>query len=134
MNESSDNQSPDPFSRKWLLLVILCVVPLFFLFAVLGDPGRGRASGICAGVCMTAIRACWNLRKRVSFWMIAAILIALHVFLIAFLSWMDKSYPGYALLPFAVLEYGIMYKAFKLVGKVANRGERTGESRPGGEE
>ena len=116
-------QSPDVFTRKWLLMVILCMVPAFFLFALLGDPGRGRAGAISVGVSMTAIRACWNLRKHIWFWATAAILIALHVFLILLIPWTDKSYPGYALLPVGVLDYGIMYGCFKPVEKVVKRSD-----------
>ena len=123
MNELNDNQAPDPFTRKWLLVVILCIVPLFFLFAVLGNPGRGRAAAICGGVGMTAIRACWNLRKYVWFWIALAVMVALHVALVLFIPWGDKSYPGYALLPVAALDYGIVYGSFKLVEKVLMRSD-----------
>jgi hypothetical protein len=123
MTELNDNRPPEVFTRKWLLIVIVCSLPIFFLFAFLGDPAKGRTAGISAAVGMTAIRGCWNLRKHVSFWTIVAALIALHMFLIWRVPWNDKSYPGYTLLPFAVLDYGVVYGIFKLAEKVMKRGD-----------
>jgi len=62
MTELKDNQS-DLFSRKWLLIVLLCMVPPFFLFAVLGDPGRGRAAAISLAVIVIAARSRWDWKK-----------------------------------------------------------------------
>jgi hypothetical protein len=124
MNELNHDESPEVFSRKWLLMVILCMVPLFFVFALMGDPGRGRAAAISGGVIATAVRACWDLRKYAWFWTTAAVLIALHVFLVVHIPWTDKSYPGYTLLPFGALDYGIMYGSFKLAGKLMRRSDR----------
>jgi hypothetical protein len=118
MNELNEDQSAAAFSRKWLLIVLVCSIPIFFLFAFLGDPGRGRAAGISAAVAMIVIRACWHLRKYAWFWATTAILVALHVFLVVRIPWDDKSYPGYTLLPFAALDYGIMYGSFKLAEKM----------------
>ena len=125
MIDQNDNQPLDLFARKWLLVVILCLVPPFFLFALLGDPGRGRAAAICVGVSMTAIRACWNLRKHRWFWMVFVVVITLQALLVVFVPWSAKSYPGYALLPVAVLDYVIVYGFFKLVEKVMVRAMRT---------
>jgi multisubunit Na+/H+ antiporter MnhB subunit len=117
----ADGESLDVFSRKWLLVVILCCLPLFLLFAVLGDPGGGRAAMIAAGVNMTAMRACWNLRKHRWFWMLAGLVIALHIFLVLSIPWSSKSYPGYALLPVAIVDYGVVYGGFKLAEKILKR-------------
>jgi hypothetical protein len=121
MTEQNDNQAIDVFSRKWLLIVILCGVPIFFLFAVMGDPGRGRAAGISVAVGMTAIRACWNLRNHVWFWVTVAIMIGLHTLLIVLVHWTSASYPAFSLLPVALSDYGIVYGSFKLVEKVMRR-------------
>lgn len=124
MTELDDIRPLDPFTRKWLLVVILCMVPTFFLFAVfLGDPGRGRAAAICGAVGMTAIRACWHLRRHAWFWIVLAVMVALHVALVVFIPWGDKSYPGYTLLPVAGLDYGIVYGSFKLAERVMSRGD-----------
>jgi hypothetical protein len=121
MNELNEDQSAEAFSRKWLLIVLVCSIPIFFLFAFLGNAGRGRAAGISVAVGMIVIRACWNLKKHAWFWATAAVLLTLHVFLVIRIPWDDKSYPGYTLLPFAALDYGIMYGSFRLAEKLMKR-------------
>jgi hypothetical protein len=115
--------TPDVFTRKWLLIVTLCVVPLFLLFASFGDPGQGRAAVICAGVFMTAVRANWSCREYAWFWVTAAVLVAAHVLLISRVPWTGDSYPGYALLPLALVDYGIVHGSFKLAEKLMNQTE-----------
>jgi hypothetical protein len=122
MNQLNETQSPVVFTRKWLLLTILCLVPLFLLFAFLGDPGRGRAAGICAGVIATAVRANWNLRKHPWFWVTVTILTVLHAALVLFVAWSSSTaYTGLALLPVAALDYAIVYGSIKLAEKMMVR-------------
>lgn len=121
MTEASSSQSPDVFTRKWLLVVILCMVPAFALFAYFGDPGRGRAAAGSTIVLMYAARGCWDLRRHTWFWVTLTIFIALHVLLILLVPWSSKSYPGTALLPIAAVDYGIVYGAIKLIEKLMKR-------------
>jgi hypothetical protein len=114
---------PDVFSRKWLAIVILCMVPPFLLFALFGDPGKGRAAAICLAVLMTAIRSYWNARSQTWFRITAAILFSLHLPLVLLVHWDDKSYPGYMLLPIALLDYGFVYGSFKLAGKLTKHSD-----------
>jgi len=123
MKESNNTQSPDAFSRKWLLVVILCMVPIFFAFVVLGDPGKGRAAAVSFGVVMVAIRTCWRMRKHLWFWVTAGILIALHVLLVLLIPWSDKSYPGLTLMPIGFADFLIMYGCFRLVEKLMKKSE-----------
>jgi hypothetical protein len=121
----NENQSPDVFTRKWLLVVIVCMVPPIILFR--GELGRARAAAISVAVFLTVTRACWNLRKYPLFWVTAAILLTFHVFLVLLIPWSNESYPGgYALLPVALLDYGVMYGCFKLVEKLMKRGSESG--------
>ena len=119
VNEAS--QSPDVFTRKWLLLVMLCLIPLFCVFAFFGDPGRGRAAVICAGVLVTAAKANWTFRQRLWFWMTLVILTVLHILLVLLVPWSSASYPGITLLPIAVVDYAIVWGCIKLVEKAMSR-------------
>lgn len=118
MKTTDANQSSNVFTRKWTLLVILCVLPLFVIFAVLGDPGRGRAAAGAAGVIMFAARACWDWKEHIWFRVTLAIIIAVHALLVALISWTSKSYPGLILFPVAVLDFAIVYGCIKLVHKM----------------
>ena len=118
MTEASSSQSPDVFTRKWLLVVILCMVPVFALFAYFGDPGRGRAAAGSTIVIMYAARGCWDLRRHTWFWVTLTIVIAVHVLLVLLIPWTSKSYPGTLLLPVAAVDYGIVYGVIKLIEKM----------------
>ena len=63
MEPANTNQSANPFTRKWTLVVILCTLPLFFLCAYLGYPGKGRAAGISTAAIMFAGRDSLGLAK-----------------------------------------------------------------------
>jgi hypothetical protein len=120
----ADNQSPDVFTRKWLTVAIVCTVPPFLVFALLGDPGRGRAAGISTGMILMVIRACRDLKIHTWFWVTAAAMVGFHVLLVLYLPWSDKSYPGYTLLPVGLLDFGIMYGCIRLVEKVFGAARR----------
>ena len=114
MKQLTQNQYPEVFTRKWLLVVILCSSPLFVLFAYFGDPGRGRAAAIGMTVILFAARKCWTLRGYTWFWILLTIIVALHVLLVLSMPWTSKSYPGPILLPFAILDYVIVWGCFRL--------------------
>jgi len=121
MKEMNSAQSQDDrLTRKWLLIIILCMTVPFVLFAFLGhDPGRGRAAAICTGVIMIAARARWDLRKHRWFWVVLTIISTFHVLLVLLIPWTSKSYPGLILFPVGVLDYALVYGIIKLVEKVA---------------
>ena len=122
MADLNANQSPDLFTRKWLLVVILCMIPPFVLFAFLGhDPGRGRAASGSTIVIMYAARACWNLRRYTWFWVMLTIFIVVHILLVLLIPWTSKSYPGLILLPIAAMDFGIMYGCIKLAEKIEKK-------------
>jgi len=124
MTELKDNQSPDVFSRKWLLVVILCGAIPFLLFAfLLNDPGRGRAGAIATMVIMYAVRGRWNLRRYTWFWVVLTAIIAVHVLLVLLVPWTSKSYPGLLLFPVAVLDFAIVWGCFKLTEKAMMPGD-----------
>lgn len=105
------------------LIAVLCASPLFFYFAFNGDPARGRAAMLCGAVGLIAIECHWEKRKYVWFWVTVAILAVLHLPLVLFVRWQQQSYPGYTLLPFAILEFALVYGCIKLVAKVIIRSQ-----------
>lgn len=124
MAAPNDNQAGDMFSRKWLLLVIVCGAIPFLLFAfLLNEPGRGRAAAIATAVIMYAVKGRWNLREYTWFWVVLTIIVALHVLLVLLVPWTSKSYPGLLLFPVAVADFAIVWGCFKLAEKVTKRGD-----------
>ena len=129
----SDNEQPELFTRRWLLLMLLSLVPFYSLFAFLGYPGKGRAAGICAAAIITAVRARWEVRKQLWFWVAVGILSALHVPLILLIPWTTASYPAFALLPVAVVDFAIVYGCIRLAEKAIGRSKPLGGERSLGE-
>lgn len=112
-----DASTRSPLTRKRTILAILFGVPAFFLFAYFGEPARGRAAAISVGVLTMAVGASWDLRREAWYWVTIALLAACHVPIILLVPWTDKSYPGYTLLPVAVLDFAIVFAVIKLVEK-----------------
>ncbi len=123
MEAEDTDESPNPFTRKWTLFVILCMVPVFFLFAFLGYPEKGRAAAVCAGIVMFAIRASWGLRKYAWFWITIALVSAFHIPVVLFVPSRMWNFPGLTLLPVVVLDYAIVYGCIKLAEKVILRSD-----------
>jgi hypothetical protein len=71
-----------------------------------------------AAISVLAIRAHWDKKKYVWFWATIAILIILHTVLIGSLNWSQRSYPGYTLLLFGVLDFATVYGCIKLVASI----------------
>ena len=118
MIEKTDHHpSTAGLTRKWALVALACAAPAFFLFAYFGEPGRGRAAAISIGMMVIAVRACWNLSRSAWFWITVGILACCHVVLISVISWTSRSYPGYALLPVAILDFAFIYGVIRLVDK-----------------
>ena len=117
MKQLTQSQNSEVFTRKWLLVVILCSSPLFALFAYFGDPGRGRAAAIGMTVILYAARRGWASRGYAWFWILLTISIALHILLIVSVPWTNKSYPGPILLPFALVDYAIVWGCIRLCNK-----------------
>jgi hypothetical protein len=127
--EETDRKSPfDRLTRKAALVVTLCAVPLYFAFAYVGDPAKGRVASICVAMIITAIWMRWDLRKRAWFWVTIAILVLLHLPLVMLVPWTNNNYPGAVLLPEALLDLAIIYGAIKLVDKLATAINGAGHS------
>ncbi|MGD0630850.1 MAG: hypothetical protein ABR987_16080 [Terracidiphilus sp.] len=118
MSEDNPNQASSKLTRKTAIVILLCVSPLFFVFAVLGDPGRGRAACICAGMTALGARMFWDLGKRIPFWLTLTILTLAQIPIVMFNPWGGKSYPGAALLPIALVDLAIIWGALKLVERI----------------
>jgi hypothetical protein len=118
MSESNPDQISNKLTRKTAIVIVFCVSPLFFLFAVLGDPARGRAACICAFAMIFGAKMFWSLRKRALYWITLTILLLAQIPIIVFNPWGDKSYPGTALLPIGLVDLAIVWGAFKLVERI----------------
>jgi hypothetical protein len=123
MAEADIDRSADMSVRKWLLLTMLSMIPMFLLFTYFGDAGKGRAAAIATGAIMLAVGGRSSLKSQRWFWVTLTIIIAVHVLLVLLIPWTSKSYPGPILLPFGALDYFIVWGCIKLVEKAMSRGD-----------
>ncbi|MGD1106595.1 MAG: hypothetical protein ABR865_06080 [Terracidiphilus sp.] len=123
MSEKDPKQVLDTLTEKSSILLALCASPLFFLFAYLGDPGRGRAAAISAFLILLCAKIFWSLRKYVLFWFALTIVTLSQIPLIWLIPWSNRDYPGVVLLPLALPDFAIIYGILKLVEKMT-RGSR----------
>ncbi len=99
------------------MMAMLCSSPLGLLFFYLGGPARGIGAWICAGIILIAMRARWDLRNHLWFWMAILTAVILQVPFILFVPWMDSHLSHVSLLPFGILDYAIAYGCIKLAEK-----------------
>ena len=111
-------RSFDSISKRWALLVGVCCLPLLFVFAYLGDTGRGMAAAISAYIIAVAVRYFWDLRRRIWFWVTIALIVCLHAALVRFIAWPDRDYRGVQLLPIGLLDFAVAYGVIRLVENV----------------
>jgi hypothetical protein len=130
MSEQSPEQVLNNLTRKLALVIALCAFPLFFLFAYLGDPARGRAAAICASVVMLCARIFWSLRRHVLFWLALMIALPGQIPLVVLNPWTNRSYPGVVLLPLALLDFAVVCGIFKLVEKATRGGKSAEDTNP----
>jgi len=120
-NEATESQSHNYVNKKWAFIAGILSMPLYWLFAYRDDPGRGVAGACAVGMIILTVRYRWDLRKRTWFWATVTFLVLLHVLLLLLFPWPDTNLPGIALLPYGMLDIGIMYGCIRLVENVANR-------------
>lgn len=110
-------------NAKWGLAAILVASPLFFVFAVHGNPAKGRAAMLSAALIIGVVRSWWRLRRHVWFWVTVVGFVGLHMALVSLVHWQEKSYPGFTLLPIGITDFLMMYWIIKLVERLASEGD-----------
>jgi hypothetical protein len=130
MVENKHKQTRDSITRKWVILTAICTLPIWALYAYLGDPGRGQAAWVISVAICFAARYFWDLRNRVWFWITIALIVLLHIPLIVLIPWPFKQLTYIAALPFAFADFGIAYGMIQAAENVVecNSKEKTHDS------
>jgi hypothetical protein len=99
------------------------LLPMLLLFAYFGKEDMGLAVVIVLGVMAVAIKIRWNLRKRVWFWAIIAVILALHVPLVFMVRWTQGNAPTlFYTLPFGLVDFLIISGALRIAEKFLLKG------------
>jgi multisubunit Na+/H+ antiporter MnhB subunit len=109
------------------LIIAALTSPVYLLFVYLDQPDIGLTAVYCLGTILLAIRVRWDLRKHAWFWVVMAVVLALHVPLIVSWRWPDRWIPGIALLPFAAADcamiLGVVRVGERLAGAKGGEGD-----------
>ena len=88
-----DYESPkdkEPVDPTGLIIAVI-LGPVFLLFLWLGKADMGLTVFNVLGMAIYAIKLHWDLRKHIWFWVIIAIILALHVPLVFMIRWPQGS-------------------------------------------
>ena len=117
----------DRMTRKATFAVVLCGIAVAIAFESQGNPGRGRAAGLCASIFFMTIWLRWDLRTKFWFWLTLGFLVAAHLPMLLLVRWTDTSYPGgYGLIPAALVDLAIVYGPIRLIETALARRSQAG--------
>jgi hypothetical protein len=112
---TSEASKPMISDRLFGLVALLAVLPVFFAFAIAGQPARGRAAAISAGMIIVVARFTWEQRKCIWYWVTMSCFATVHTVVVLLVTWQEKSYPGFTLLPVAAADFAAMYGVIRLI-------------------
>lgn len=104
-------------------------MPVFFLVAHFSGEARGLAANVSLGIGVVLVKYFWDLRKRVWFWVVIALIATLHILIVRFLPLPDRRWNyvhwNYVqMLPFGLLDFGIGYSVIRLVESLMRKFEK----------
>jgi hypothetical protein len=124
MGVNKHKQARDSITRKWVFLTAICTLPIWGLYAYLGDPGRGQAAWVSSAMICLAARFYWDLRKYVWFWVTITLIVLVHVPLIVLIPWPFKQLTYIAALSFGYADFGIAYGIIQLAENIVERNSK----------
>jgi hypothetical protein len=109
IDDDDASVNPDAPTRAWAIAVgVLCGLPLYLLFSALGNKGRGTAASGVGIAIIIALWFRWELRRRVWFWILVSLIVALHLALILLIPWPNSDYTFPVVFPFGLLDYFVI--------------------------
>ena len=120
---AGEMQEKKPMTLPWwgVVCVIVCAIPVLFLFDRLGRFDLARPTLYSAGMLGAAIAMKWKLRRNAWFWITMTVIAALHVPLILFVPWTTKWVPAIVIIPIGIADLYVMLAILSLVGKFMER-------------
>lgn len=107
------------------LIIAPCLLAVYLLFIFLDLPDMGLTLSCCLGGILFAAKIRWELRTRVWFWIVMALVLALHVPLIVFWHWPDRWIPTIELAVLVMADISIILGILRVAERLA--GPKGGE-------
>ena len=122
-----------PTNRRpwWALWTFLLTSPFFLLAAHFGYEDRGFAAWMFIVILGVALAANWNSRRHPRFWLIAVVLLVIHIALVVLLPWPRWHLSGAAFSPIGFFDFFVNFAVMRWMLLAGNRDERE-VSRPNG--
>jgi len=123
--ESPKKKSPTDWSGTIIGVMLL---PVFFVFVVLGKAELGFNVMLVLGLVMIAVRLRWKLRKHVWFWGTIIFVLLLHVPLLFLVHWPQSNVPTIVYsLPLGIVDFLLISGALGLAEKLFSKGSSSDE-------
>jgi hypothetical protein len=103
---------------------LLCAVPVFVMFLLLGRWEQGIGAWICTAIVFLVVGVRWELRHYSWFWIAIAVGILIQAPFVLLVPWKDRNLTWLALTPVGVLDYFLVYFCVRAAEKLK------GESSP----
>jgi hypothetical protein len=100
------------------LIIFIIALPLFVFFGHIGKDNLGYNVGFCLATVIIVVMICWDLRFKVWFWTVIAILLLLHIPLLMKVRWPEGWVPWVVLFPIGLADGLVYLGVIKLVEKV----------------
>lgn len=123
----SDSAAPFRVISNWeVYLCIGTAAAVYFLLNAFGHPGLGVVYGAVVGVLISCTGTCWPLSRRPWFWIIGAVLVALHLVALFGIDWsIAQNWTGLTIVPLmaadTLVTLSVVYAAFRLINGAPQR-------------
>lgn len=117
---SDDDISPNAV-KIWAVVAFLLSLPVSAIVGGHLGPGKGRAAGIAFALMIGGVLVFRRQTRHLWFWVSIAALVIIHVALIVFVPWTNKSFPAPEFWPVGIADFAFTCGFIKLVEKLMTR-------------
>jgi hypothetical protein len=105
------------------LIIALMLSPVFFVITLLANADMALSACMVLAMIMIAVKIRWYLRKHVWFWVIIAVILALHIPLILMVRWPQEHAPTlFYTMPIGIADFVIILGAVGLGERLFSKG------------
>jgi hypothetical protein len=118
--QDSEEEKPseeESSSGNGFFLLAAMILVVFLVVNHIAGAGIALSTTLCFATILVAVLMCWDLRGRVWFWGVIALVAALHVPLILMIHWPRQWVPGIVLMPIGVVDCVIIVRIVRFVQK-----------------
>jgi hypothetical protein len=109
------------FSSRAVFFVPFFTLPVWILFAVVGQFSRGEIIWLVITVTALFVRVRWELRGQPWFWAVLGIYACAHAPLVWWNPLQGKHVVGAVIVPFMFLDYSVLYGVVFLTGRLLTK-------------